>query len=145
MLYIVKLVNDTVPTWTIWAKSVSVCSLNTGGVLTLNLGSSKLSSAFTGEHAERSASRSRCLKSRNVVFTSVIFKLCVFVSQWLVWAPWRFRILCCLCFLPVFLWTSAYEHSLLLWALCGCSLLLGFCPSLLGLYPLCENFVVFKN
>ena len=77
MLYIVKLVNDTVPTWTIWAKSVSVCSLNTGGVLTLNLGSSKLSSASTGEHAERSASRSRCLKSRNIVFTSVML-YCVF-------------------------------------------------------------------
>jgi len=45
-----------------------MCSLNTGGVLTWNLGSSKLNCASTGEHAERSASRIRCLKSRSVFY-----------------------------------------------------------------------------
>ena len=45
-----------------------MCSLNTGGVLTWNLGSSKLSCASTGDHAERSASRSWCLKSRSVFY-----------------------------------------------------------------------------
>ena len=42
------------------------------------LGLSELSCASTGEHAERSASRSRCLKSRDFVFTSVLFN-CVFL------------------------------------------------------------------
>ena len=49
------------------------------GSVNFELGSSKLSCASTGEHAERSASRSRYLKSRNVVFTSVMF-YCVFLS-----------------------------------------------------------------
>jgi hypothetical protein len=46
-------------------------------VLTRNLGLSKLSCAFTGEHAERSASRSWCLKSRSVFYWCCVFN-CVF-------------------------------------------------------------------
>ena len=52
-------------------------------IVNFELGSSELSCASTGEHAERSASRSRCLKSQDIVFTSVLFN-CVFllVRDW---------------------------------------------------------------
>ena len=62
-------------------------------MLTLNLGSSKLSSTSTGEHAERSASRSRCLKAQDVVFTSVF--VCLSVTGV---STATFEDLGCLCF-----------------------------------------------
>ena len=48
-------------------------------LVNFELGLSELSCASTGEHAERSASRSRCLTSQDFVFfTSVLFN-CVFL------------------------------------------------------------------
>ena len=53
------------------------------GVVTVNfeLGLSELSCASTEEHAERSASRSRCLKSQDFVFTSVLFNCVVLLVR----------------------------------------------------------------
>ena len=99
-------------------------------MLTLNLGSSKLSSASTGEHAERSASRSRCLKSRNIVL--LVLGYIVFFSLWLVWAPWRFRIyaacVSCLCLKNKCLW-ALFEFFL-------CDLFSLWALALVGLLPL---------
>ena len=61
------------------SQCLFVCVLRTqGGGVNFELGLSELSCASTGEHAERGASRSRCLKSQDVVFTSGLFN-CVFL------------------------------------------------------------------
>ena len=62
-------------------SQVSVCLcvfFEHRGSVNFELGLSELSCASTGEHAERSASRSRCLKSQDIVFTSILFN-CVFL------------------------------------------------------------------
>ena len=108
-------------------------------LLTLNLGSSKLSSASTGEHAERSASRSRCLKSRNIVFLLV---LCYTVFLVCDWCEHRDVLGFMLSVFPVCVWrTSAYEHSLfaLLFVVALCELYLFW------VFTLFWYFVVFKN
>ena len=77
--------NDTVPTSDDMSQ-VSVCLcvfFEHRGSVNFELGLSESSCASTGEHAERSASWIRCLKSQDFVFTSVLFN-CVFllVRDW---------------------------------------------------------------
>ena len=116
MLYVMKLSERYGSDLDDMSQVSFMCSLNTGGVLTWNLGSSKLSCASTGI-TRKGARQGAGVSSHGACFTSVVF-LILFLSLWLVWAPRRIKIVMlpvfsCLCFAERLFLSTLFRAPLL--------------------------------